>query len=315
MKVHLDTDLGGDPDDACALVMLLGWPGVEIVGITTNLEVAGRRAGCVSHILQLAGRTDIPVVAGAGSSLTTGRTFDPTWGDERYWPTGVSPKPSPPGAALDLLEGNASDGATVVAIGVQTNLALLEVVRPGSLSGIRVVAMGGWLGEPGAGLPRWGPERDWNVQCDTRAAEVVAGAAELTLVTMPVSMRAQLRGRDLPRLRSAGAVGSLLARQSEAYADDSDRRSLAAANRGLPDDLVNFHWDPVTCAAAVGWPGAEVAERFVRPRLREGVLDFRDDPEGRPTMVTVDIDAAAFGERWLRCVEAVGPEGAHSSPG
>ena len=310
MKVRLDTDLGGDPDDACALTMLLGWPGVEIVGITTNLEVAGRRAGCVSHYLQLAGRTDIPVVAGAGSSLTTGRTFDATWGDERYWPTGVAPQPAPPGAALDLLAANAADGATIVAIGAQTNLALLEIVRPGSLSGVRVVAMGGWLGQPGAGLPSWGPERDWNVQCDTRAAEVVAAAAELTLVTMPVSMRAHLRGSDLLRLRRAGPVGSLLARQSEAYAHDSDRRSLAAANRGLPDDLVNFHWDPVTCAVAVGWPGVEVAERFVRPQLSEGVLDFHDHPDGRPTRVTVDIDADAFAETWLRCVEAVGLGGA-----
>ena len=33
MRIHLDTDLGGDPDDACALAMLLGWPGVELVGI------------------------------------------------------------------------------------------------------------------------------------------------------------------------------------------------------------------------------------------------------------------------------------------
>jgi hypothetical protein len=29
MKVHLDTDFGGDPDDACALAMLLGWSGID----------------------------------------------------------------------------------------------------------------------------------------------------------------------------------------------------------------------------------------------------------------------------------------------
>jgi inosine-uridine nucleoside N-ribohydrolase len=34
LRVHLDTDFGGDTDDACALAMLLGWPGVEVVGIT-----------------------------------------------------------------------------------------------------------------------------------------------------------------------------------------------------------------------------------------------------------------------------------------
>lgn len=27
MKVHLDTDLGSDMDDLCALAMLLRWPG------------------------------------------------------------------------------------------------------------------------------------------------------------------------------------------------------------------------------------------------------------------------------------------------
>jgi purine nucleosidase len=71
MRVHVDTDFGGDPDDACAMVMLLGWPDVEIVGITTNLDAGGRRAGCARHFLKLAGREDIPVLAGAGASLTT----------------------------------------------------------------------------------------------------------------------------------------------------------------------------------------------------------------------------------------------------
>ena len=35
MRIHLDTDLGGDTDDACALAMLLGWHEAEITGITT----------------------------------------------------------------------------------------------------------------------------------------------------------------------------------------------------------------------------------------------------------------------------------------
>jgi inosine-uridine nucleoside N-ribohydrolase len=35
MLVHLDTDLGGDTDDACALALLLGQAGVELAGITT----------------------------------------------------------------------------------------------------------------------------------------------------------------------------------------------------------------------------------------------------------------------------------------
>ena len=45
VKLHLDTDLGGDIDDLCALAMLLKWEGLEITGISTVAEENGRRAG------------------------------------------------------------------------------------------------------------------------------------------------------------------------------------------------------------------------------------------------------------------------------
>src|SRR4051794_19015261 len=83
-RVHLDTDFGGDPDDACALALLLGSDDVEVTGVTTNLDVGGERAGCVAHYLQLAGRADVAVVAGADASLTTRRTYASTFGDVRY---------------------------------------------------------------------------------------------------------------------------------------------------------------------------------------------------------------------------------------
>ncbi len=56
MLVHLDTDLGGDTDDACALALLLGQADVELAGITTVADRAGRRAGYARHCLNLAGR-------------------------------------------------------------------------------------------------------------------------------------------------------------------------------------------------------------------------------------------------------------------
>ena len=65
-KVHLDTDLGGDIDDLCALAMLLRWSGkVELNGITTVAEANGRRAGYARYVLGLEGRNEIPVAAGA----------------------------------------------------------------------------------------------------------------------------------------------------------------------------------------------------------------------------------------------------------
>jgi purine nucleosidase len=304
MLIHLDTDLGGDPDDACALAMLLGWPGVDLVGITTVADRDGRRAGYVEHLLRLAGRVDIPVAAGAAASLTTMRTADPVIGDERHWPAGLPARPAPPGAALDLLAAGIARGATVTAVGPYTNLALLETARPGSLAQTPVVVMGGWVDPAAAGLPAWGPERDFNVQWDTRAARIVAVAADLTLATLTATLRAPLRAAHLPRLRACGPLGELLAAQTEAHAADSGKVRLGPAHPGLPDDLLNFHYDPVACAVAAGWPGVAVRRRRLRAVLDGGVLRFAEAADGRPTGVLQDVDGEAFAEAWLAAVAA-----------
>jgi purine nucleosidase len=305
VRVHLDTDLGGDTDDACALAMLLGWPGVELVGITTTADPGGRRASYVAHCLQLAGRDDIPVVAGAEVSLTTLRSAGLVTGDERYWPTAIPPHPSSPGAALDLLERSIQDEATLVAIGSYTNLALLEVARPGSLGRVPVVAMGGWTGPPADGLPAWGPETDHNVQFDTRAAQILAATAtRLTLVTLPVTLKAHLRAADLPRLRASGPLGELLARQGEAHGEDHGMAELGRAYAGLPDDLLNFQYDPVACAVAVGWSSAVIKEQRLRPVTEGELLRFQPDQDGRLVRVVVDLDGPSFTDAWLAAVEA-----------
>ena len=306
MLVHVDTDLGGDPDDACALAMLLAWPGVEIVGVTTNLDDGGTRAGCARYLLQLAGRTDIPVVAGAASSMTTGERFASTFGDPRCWPTSVTAAPADPDRALNALRSSIDRGAAVIAIGALTNLARLEQDDPGALRDARVVAMAGWIDPPAADMPQWGAEMDFNAQCDTRAVEIVAASARLTLVTLPAAMHAQLRACDLPRLRAAGEVGALLAQQSEVHARDGDTAALARANSGLPADLVNFHWDPVTAAVAVGWDGARVEDRALACAVDErGVVRFVDDPAGRPASVVTAVDGAAFADLFLGRVESL----------
>lgn len=206
VRVHLDTDFGGDTDDACALAMLLGWPGVEVVGITTTIDPGGIRAGYVSYCLQLAGRQDLPLAAGSEVSLTTGKIADPHPADHRYWPSRPTPRPCRTEDGLDLLRGNIADRATVVGIGPYTNFALLEQARPGTLEGAPIVVMGGWIQPPEKRLPPWGPDMDFNVQWDTQAAEVLAAHADLTMATLSATMKAHLRAADLvraSRLRSA----------------------------------------------------------------------------------------------------------------
>jgi purine nucleosidase len=304
MRVHIDTDFAGDTDDACAVAMTLGWPEVEVVGITTTADPDGQRAGYLCRFLELAGRLDVPVAAGAGRSLTTRRPMGGLPDHERYWATAVAARPSPPGVAIDLLAHSIELGAVIVAIGPYTNLALLQQARPGRLDGVPVVAMGGWVEAPAEGLPAWGPEMDWNVQCDTSAAVTVAEAADLTLVTLPVTLHAHLTAAELPRLAASGPLGDLLARQAKAHGEDHNMAELGREHAALPDDLVNFHYDPVACAVAVGWPGAVVEERHLLPVLDAGVLRFEADKAGRATRVVVRLDGEAFANVWITAVEA-----------
>ncbi len=300
MLLHLDTDIGGDPDDACALAMVLGWPDVELAGITTVADPDGQRAGYAARLLELAGRTDVPVRAGAGISSTTGREMGGIPDHDRYWgPPAVAPRPGPADAARDLLAQNLDRGATVMALGPYTNLAALGP----RLSDAPVVAMGGWLAPPAPELPAWGPDMDWNVQCDTGAARTLLEQADLTLVPLPVAMPATLRAADLPRLEASGPLGAAVARASRAHGLEYDNARLGLAHPGLPDDLVNFHWDPVACAVALGWSGATVEPMRLGTTLAGDVLRFVPDPAGPTVQVVTAIEAAAFGPLWIEAVE------------
>lgn len=305
ITIHLDTDLGSDTDDACALAMLLGWPSVELTGVTTTIDPGGRRAGYVAHCLELAGRDSIPLAAGAEVSMTTLTTPGDIPDDERFWPVPVPARPDRPGAALDLLDSSIEQGATIVAIGPFTNLALLEVARPGRLARSPVVLMGGWLTPPDFGLPAWGPDMDWNVQCDTRAAElVVAGAGDLTIVSLAVTVKVHLREAALAPLADSGPLGSLLAHQARAHASAFALPELGRAHAALPDDLLNFQHDALACAVAAGWGGVETESCQVRAVLDDGVLRLARDPAGRTATVVVDVDAEAFEQLWLDRVSA-----------
>ena len=154
-RVHLDTDLGSDTDDLCALAMLLGWPGAEVAGVTTTTDPGGLRAGMTAQALRLAGRQELPLVAGAEGTLAEPMV---PFAFPDYWPEPVERRPARPGEALELLAANAEAGATVVAVGPYTNLAMLEALRPGLLRSAGVVVMGGHLTAAPTGLPPVGPD-------------------------------------------------------------------------------------------------------------------------------------------------------------
>src|SRR5258708_10157650 len=113
MKIHLDTDIGGDMDDLCALAMILKWPDLEITGVTSASDENGRRAGFIEYVLNLTGRADIPFAAGADVSGGYYR-FQPDHPlDEDNWPEPVPPRPGPVDEALALLKRSVDQGAVL----------------------------------------------------------------------------------------------------------------------------------------------------------------------------------------------------------
>lgn len=302
--MHLDTDFAGDTDDAAALAMLLGWPDVELVGITTVADPDGRRAGYVARMLEIARRDDIRVAVGAGASLA-GASMGGLPDHEAYW-GGAAVAPAVPSAdaSVELMRSSIEAGATVIGIGPFTNLARLEAAHAGALASTPVTLMGGWIEPAATTLPQWGPDMDWNTQCDTVAAQqVFAAAGDLLLATLPGTLRGQLRRSDLARLEASGPIGRLLARQARAYAAENETRAWGRGFDDVADDLCNFQYDPVACASALGWPGATVTTTPLAQRLDRGVLHYVRSDGGREVRVLLDIDGPAFTEAWLSAVE------------
>jgi purine nucleosidase len=302
-KIHLDTDLGGDIDDLCALAMLLRWSDdVELNGITTVAEANGKRAGYVRYILGLEGRSDIPVAAGADVSQGYYRYAELGYpAEERFWPEQVRPLPNPIDDAIRLLEQSIERGATIIAIGPFTNLCLLELRYPGILKDANLFLMGGFIYPVRSGFPNWGNEMDWNIQIDVGSARHVIENSNPTLIPLSITVETALRRAYLDDLQNAGALGRLIARQAEAFAiDEQNESKFGQTHPGLPNDIINFQHDPLACAIALGWnQGVTVEELPLLLEEKDGWLHERIDPSGRPTRVVTKIDGPGFSEFWL----------------
>ena len=310
MKIHLDTDLGGDIDDLCALAMLLRWPEpLDITGITVAGDTDGMRTGAVRQVLAIAAREDIPVAAGAETSQGY-YPYDLGLPDEaRYWPAPIVPSPNPVTDALDLLKASIDQGATVIGIGPLTNLRLLEDAYPGILRDARLVLMGGYVLPPRSGFPAWRNEDDFNLQVDVASALTVLTRSRPTLVPLPITGETFLCRAQLPILRAEGAgpLGALIARQAEAFAADEqmDARYGSTCSR-LPADIINFQHDALACAIALGWhDGVTIEELPLRIVVESGVLHERVDARGVPMRVVTAIDGARFSEFWLETATRV----------
>ena len=265
MLVHLDTDLGSNPDDVAALAYLLARPDVELTGITTVDDPGGQRAGYVAEVLRLAGRADVPVAAGAERSLTSGQPSGRPPSGPPYWPAVVPPVPG---------SGRRRAGP---ARGLGLGRRRRRRDRPGHDAGpARAADAGRAARRPRGADGRLGRTR--------RAAACRSGGrrttgtspatswppTEVRACSRPAHRRtarddcagAPARPRPAAAARRLAHSGGLMARQAAAYRDDRGQAGARArAHAGLPDDLANFHHDPLAAAVAAGWDGVTIERR------------------------------------------------------
>jgi purine nucleosidase len=302
LKIHLDTDIGGDMDDLCALAMLLKWSDLEITGITTTAEENGRRAGYVEYVCKIAERGDIPFAAGAdcadGYFRYNQLGYPP---EDQNWPEPVAHHPNPIDDALELLKSSIELGATLVGIGPFTNFMLVDQKYPGILKDANLFLMGGYVDDIPAGFPQFSRQDDWNMQMDIRATQYLFEHANPTLIPLTLTAQTAFCQSDLPKLAQVGRLGELLIRQADVFTRTENlAQRYGASSPKLPADFINFHHDPLACAIALGWREGVVIETVpLKLEVRDTYLYETRDSAGRPTPLVTQIDADAFNQYWL----------------
>jgi len=305
LPVILDCDPGHD--DALAIALALSDPRVRLLAITTVAGNAGlaRTTRNAGRILALAGRTDVPVAAGASRPLVRDPWVPVSFHGESGLDGADLPEPAIPPDARTAVELSAAllraaeEPVTLVATGPLTNLGLLLRSAPDLQDRIgEIVVMGGSLG-----LGNTTASAEFNIWADPEAAAIVfESGLPLRMAGLDVTHQALMLPPDVAALDALGT------RAGRVFADLM--RFFAIHHRD------RYGWDgpPVHDAVAVAW----LLDRSLvgSERLRVDV-DTSDgpsrgrtiaDPEGltgRPPNVEVGLSIDR--ERLMAMlVEAVG---------
>ncbi|MGH9114511.1 MAG: nucleoside hydrolase [Acidimicrobiales bacterium] len=295
--IVIDCDPGHD--DAIAILLALASPEVELRAITTvagnqTLEKTTRNA---LQVLELAGRTDIPVAAGAGAPLrrqllTAGHVHGESG-------LGGSSLPEPQirpveTHATDLLNEAIEPGVVLVATGPLSNVALLIERYPGVLDRLEaIVWMGGAIGEGNVTLAA-----EFNAFVDPEAAasvfsKVFASGVPLTMIGLDVTRKALFTRTHAERLRPTGRAGRFVAELSGFFVAVHER-SHGVGGAPVHDALAVAHVvDPTLVTTRHANVEIETASRFCDGRT---VVDLRS-VTGRPPNAQVGVDVEA--ERFL----------------
>ena len=217
IPILIDCDPGHD--DAMAILLALASPEVEVRGITTvgGNQTLEKTTTNALKILELAGRPDIPVAAGAAGPLErTLRTAANVHGESGLdGPDLPAPSIRPVDAhAWELLDELIEPGVVLVPTGPLTNVALLLQHRPDIRDRLdRIVWMGGAIAEGNVT-----PAAEFNAFVDPEAAAIVFGSGiPLTMIGLDVTHKALFGPAHAERLRDAGRCGTFVAELADFF--------------------------------------------------------------------------------------------------
>jgi len=213
IPIILDCDPGHD--DAIALLLALGSPEVELLGVTTvhgnqTLEKTTENA---LRVLELVGRTDVPVARGADRPLerelaVAAHVHGESGLDGPDLPVATA---SPVAQhAVEFMVEHVTPETVLVPVGPLTNVAdaLARGVRPA-----RIVLMGGAIAEG-----NMTPAAEFNIWADPEAAQRVFHAGiPVTMIGLDVTHQALLTPSWVERFRGAGPIGIFVAELVEFF--------------------------------------------------------------------------------------------------
>ena len=220
-RIIIDTDPG--QDDAIAILAALASPEIEVLGICTvagNVPLALTTRNALK-ICELAGRTDMPVHAGAAAPLRRPLVT----AEEVHGETGLNGPDLPAPQmrvgeqhavdfTIETLRREAEGTVTLCVLGPMTNVALAFERAPDVVPRVaQIVAMGGGRSEGG----NITPVAEFNIYADPHAARaVMASGVPIVLHPLDVTHRAVTSDDRISAFRALGtragnAVAELLA--------------------------------------------------------------------------------------------------------
>jgi purine nucleosidase len=292
IPVILDTDIGDDIDDALALAFALQSPELDVRAVVTVLQQRERRADLVWKILELYGRSDVPVGLGAEQPLLAPARTGQVRQTAALGPQDRLPEERRRNGVELILQTclRSREKMTWLAYGPLTNVALALKAEPRLAERIeRLVLMNGVFFQP---------RLEYNTVRDPEAAAIVFGSGlPVIAIGLDVTLQCRLEEADMKRLEVSPlpAVKFL-------------RELILLWQGGRPEQRPILH-DPLAVGVAFRpdlvtlEAGRVEVETRGWPERTYGMTLFRPHPNG-PVRVARQVQARRFLDLFLERVLA-----------